>query len=911
MTNRTRVPASPTIARSVLGFLLTREDRESVVTELDELYAMRCERQSVGRARSWYRRQVMHFAVQLLRHGRRRCRRSPLHLASGFASGGGAYHRYRKGVGVTMWNHVSELRQSFRRLLRAPVFMVVSVLTIGIGIGAFTAIFGLAEAVLLEPMPYRQPDDLVWVWRNYSWANFPRGWLAGPDIIGLREQTDVVESVVVVQSGQLNLTGPQMGAPQRVDVIIASHELFDLLGVSPILGRGFTPEEDVPNTNRVAVLGFDYWQRQYDGDPDILGQTMFLNGQSTTIIGVAPEPFHFVRHSSLGEPTGGDLYLNLPLDIAETSPFNGSYAGLVRLRPDVRPDQLQAALAAAAETSDLAFDNRGLRLWATNLKEDLTAGVRPALAALVGSATFLLLILTANLATLLIGRAAVREHELGVRSALGAGRGRILSSVLSESLILGALGGGLGIVLGFFGTNIVLSLAPENLPRLQEVGLDSSVLAVSVFVSLGMTLAAGLTPAFQALRGNLPAAIKEGGARSGGSIRGARTRNALVVAQVALSLMLLVGAGLVAQAFAGLLREDPGFDPGTTLTFSVPLAASTYPDRASVQGFHRQFRERLASLPGVTAVGSANALPLTMATNQTGVRFPGAEGNTGDDNIDGPLIDWYRVGDGYFTAAGLRLLAGRWFESSDQPTGDERPAVAIIDDVLAQQFFPNGPPVGRQAVFRGDTLTIVGVVDHARFYNVHSDDRGQVYIPDLTRGMAYALRTGLDPTVLVGGARLALRQLDPEVPMSDVRTLDAIVKDSLGQQRLSLTLIGGFAVGALLLAVLGLYGVVANNVVRRTQEMGVRMALGADAARVLRLVLGQGLRLAGIGAAVGLVGAIATSRFLEGVMVGIDANNPVIYVVVAASLVAVAAAASYLPAWRATRIDPVEALRPE
>ena len=808
-----------------------------------------------------------------------------------------------------MLSLLTELRHSFRRLLRAPVFTVVSVLTIGVGIGAFTSIFGLVETVLLERMPYERPEDVAWVWRNYSWQNFPRGWLGGPDIIGLREQDQVFEQVALVQSGRTSIAGTDQTNPLVVRGIFPSHEFFDLLGVPPVHGRGFLPEDDDPNAGQVVVLGFDFWKSHYDADPGVVGETVYLAGRAATVIGVASERFHFVMHRSLADPVGADIYVNNRVDLTQTSPQSGSFAGLARLRPGVLPEQLDAALAAAAQVSDDAFDNKGLRLWAVGLQEELTEGARPALMALAGSAAFLLLILSANLATLLLGRAGVRERELGIRAALGASKGRIFSNVLGESLIVGVVGGAIGVALAYAGINVIVSLAPENLPRLSEVGIDGSILLVAGLVTLGMAFTAGLAPGLHGMRGSLTSALKDGGSRSGGSTRGARTRSVLVAAQVALSLMLLVGAGLVAQAFAGLLRQDPGFDPGNTLTFRVALPSANY-DRPGAKNFHERLAEQLKNLPGVRAAGAVNVVSLTGTTNQTGVRFPGAEGNTGDADQDRLLIDWFRVTPGYFRSAGLRVLVGRSFDASDS----ERRTSVIIDDVLARRFFPNSSPVGRQAAFLGDTATIVGVIDQPRFYNVHSDDRGQVYtsfasLP--TQTMSYAVRSEIDPTTLIGAARQALRELDPAVPMSEIRTLESIVTDSLGKQRLSLTLLGGFALGALLLATLGIYGVVANSVTRRTQEMGVRMALGADAARVLRMVLGQGLRLVGVGAVIGLVGAVATSRLLTGVMVGVDAGNPVVYMLVAVGLAAVAAAASYFPARRATRIDPIEALRPE
>lgn len=899
----------PPIAEALLRWCLPAVDRDVVADDLAELFQIRGRRTKPGANGWWYRRQVASFVFRLVTRGG-----APSSGASGndpHQDSGIRRRRARGGAEIMgIWTH--EMRQGFRRLRRAPLFLVVSVLTVGVGIGAFGSIFGLAEAVVLEPMNYKSPDQLVWVWRDYTWASFPRGWLGGPDIAGLREQSEVFEGVVASQGGRLNLTGSDGSAPEQVRATWVSHELFDILGVQPFVGRGFAPEEDSPDAEQVAVLSYDFWHGRFNADPNLLGETVFLNGAVVTVIGVAPEDFHFVRHASLGDPgPPPDMYLNLRLVMADQPPGNGSYGGLARIRPGVTEAQLEAALAAGAKTADDRFGNRGLRLWSVGLKEDLTEKVRPTLTALLGSAAFLLLILSANLATLLLGRAAVRERELGVSSALGAGKGRLLMGVLSESLIIGFFGAAIGIGLTVLGTDVVVAMAPENLPRLRDVGVDASVVAVALAVTLGMTVAAGILPGMRVFRSNPMNSMRSGGARAGGSLQGARARSALVVAQVGLSLMLLVGAGLMVQAFAGLLRQDPGFDPGSTLTFQVPLDGTSYPDQEATQVFHDRLSEQLKALPGVTAVGASNALPLTQGTNQTGVVFPGAPGNIGDPDVDQPLIDWFRVTDDYFEAAGLRLMAGRAFEPSDV---DERVRSIIIDDVLARQFFPDGSAVGSLAGFGSDSVTIVGVVDQPRLYSVHSDDRGQVFVPSGASGnwsMSYALRTETDPTALIAPARAALRSVDPTVPMPQVRTLDAIVRESLGQQELSLTLLGGFGLAALLLATLGLYGVVANGVVRRKQEMGVRMALGAEPRRVLNMVLSQGLRLAAVGALLGLIGAVAASRAIEGVMVGVEARNPTAYVGAAVVLLLVAAAASYLPARRATKIDPIEALRPE
>jgi len=487
----------PRGAALLLRCVLPDEDRGVVLDELDELYRIKLGDRGAERARRWYRVHAMGFALRLLRDGRRGRHRAVSRSRSG---------RVGKGTGgeVDMTNLASELRQAFRRLRRAPVFLVVSVLTLGIGIGAFTSVFGLADAILFEEMPYESPEELAWVWRNYEWASLPRGWLSGPDIAELRKATDVFAAVVEVRSGSPNLTGGDEVEPERIRVLYASHELFDVLGVDPLIGRGFLPAEDSPDAGQMVVLGHDFWMNRYGGDRGVLGRTLYLNGTPSTVIGIAPENFRFIMHSSLGDPQPADLYLNLRVVLADESPGSGSYAGLARIRTGVGTDQLSATLVAAAELSDTFFDGRGLRLWAVGLKADLTERLRPALVALVGSAAFLLLILTANLATLLLSRLATRERELGIRSALGAGRGRVTSSVLSEISVVALLGAGVGVLLTFAGTDLILWFAPDNLPRLAEVGVDGRLAAVTLLATFVVASMTGLAPVVQALAAYVP-----------------------------------------------------------------------------------------------------------------------------------------------------------------------------------------------------------------------------------------------------------------------------------------------------------------------------------------------------------------------------------------------------------------------
>lgn len=876
---------------ALLRRVVPEEDRDAITGDMAELYAVRERRQGRLRATLWYARNVVRFVVVLLLAGMRRDVRG---------TGGGIMGGWR-----------TELIRAARRLRRAPVFTAVSVLTIGVGIGAFAAIYGVVESVLLEPPPYEEPDELLWIWRDY-WFDLDRGWLGGPDIVMLREQEEAFEGVVAFRSNELNLTGRDGAAPQRVRATVATADVFDLLGVAPTLGRGFQPGEDTPGAPAVTVLGHELWTTAFGADPAVLGTDIYLNGEPTTVVGVAPEGLHFVVHSSLGSPSPeGDLWIPLRTDLAALSPNAGSFAGLARVREGASAAQVEAAIDAVGRQLDEIFGNRGLEMWGVGLKEDLVGGVRPALASLLGAATLLLLILGANLTALLLGRATRRDRELALLSALGAGRARMLQSLLSESVLLGLAGGAVGVGIAFAGADLIRSIAPTGLPRRMEIGVDSSVLTTAALVTLLMSLGAGLLPAGRALREAAAQRLREGGSRSGAGRTGSRTRSALVVVQVALSLVLLVSSGLITRAFVRLLTADPGFDGRDALTVTVTLDPNRYPEDADVVAFDSRFRAAVSALPGVERVGATDALPLTALAGQTGMRFPGAPGNTGVDEEDHPLIDYMAVTPGFMDAAGMRLLEGRRIDEADELEGAP---VALIDDLLARRFFADGSALGSPLLIGDDTLTIVGVVDHARHYTVQADDRYQVYLPlalNATASLRYVVAGAGDPTRLVPDLRRILDGIDPTVPLTDAGTLRGLIEQSLGRERLSLTLLAVFAGAALLLAVLGIYGVVANQVTQRTHEMGVRMALGADRGGVLRLVLGQGARLTVWGTVLGLLAAVAASRVLVGVVAGVDPRDPLVYAGVALTLAAVTLLAAWVPARRAARIDPTEALRAE
>lgn len=805
-----------------------------------------------------------------------------------------------------------ELGRAGRQLGRTPLFAALSLLTLGLGVGAFGSVWAVVESVLLEPMPYRDPGELAWVWRDYTWFDLERGWLGGPDVAWMAERDDVFQGVAAVRATRVNLTGRSGLEPREVRALQTSADFFHLLDVAPSRGRGFLPGEDDADSAPVAILGHALWRDVFGGDPDVPGTTIYLDGQPYRVVGILPAGFDFVMPTSLGDPVPADLYVPLRLDLADQDPGSGFLAGLVRIRPHIPSVRVEAALAAVADRVDATWgEGRDLRLWAAPMKEDLVAGVRTPLLAVLGAAALLLLALGANLAVLFLARAATRSRETALRTVLGAGRLDVAATLLGEIAVLTAGGAAAGVVGARWGARVLGRLAAESLPRAAGIGLDATGALLITGVAVAVGLLASIVPVLRAVGTDAGRTVREGDSRGGDSRRRIRGRDMLVVTQVALSIVLLVSGGLLARSLTALLGTDPGFDPGGTLTLRVSLGPDRYADSLAIRSFVARAGEELATLPGIEEVGFSEALPLATGTNQTGIRFPDAPGNTGDPDLDNPLVDQLEVSPGFFRAIGMRLLRGRDFREADEGSAG---LVAVIDDVLADRFFPGRSAVGGRLWTAGDTATIVGVVDQARLYDLHRDDRGQVYFPfwvDPEDELYVAVRTGGDPAAVAAAARAVLRRLDPTVPVSEVRTMEAIVRDSLRQERLDLSLVTAFALAALLLAGLGVYGVVANGVVQRRREIGLRMAIGAPGSQVVRMVVGESLRLVATGVAVGLAGAWAASRFLSGLLFGVDPFDPWTYAIVALLLGAVAIMAAWIPARRATHIDPSRALRCE
>ncbi|MQA88703.1 MAG: FtsX-like permease family protein [Gemmatimonas sp.] len=822
----------------------------------------------------------------------------------------GVGERVRPGITwrrVGNWGRDPEL--VVRRLRRAPMFVAAMVGTLTVGLGAFAVVYTVVDKVLIEPLPYDEPENLYFVWRDYGPIfDLNRGWLGGTDVVALEDAGVIQEVAGVERDDGVTLTGGTTdGEPQEVAVMTTSPNLFELLGVQPELGRGFTPSEVGPGRPAVAVLTYGLWSQRFGADPSIVGQEIRLDGEPYKVIGVMARDFSFVQHASLELPQSADLYTTFDLNLAETNPGAGSYAGLLRARPGSSPEAVEAAVATVGRMVDERdFESRGLRLYPVAMEADLVSRVRPAIVMLGLAGLLLVVVLMVNLATLLLVRAAQREREFAISRALGADRLALVRATLLEGGVLGALGGVGGALVAVWGTRALVALAPLDLPRRDSIAVDWGVAGTVIGVGALLGLLAGAVPAAWATRTRLATLLAATAVRGGGGH--GRMRRAMVVVQVALSLVLLSAGGLVLRSFEQMLRANPGFDPSRVLTLRVPVPQARYPDTAAVRSLHERIHAGLSTLPGVRSVGAAGALPLSADASQTTVGFPGAPGNTGETEHDRPLVDRVRTRPGYFEALGIPVLAGRAFEET--PTEGVREA--LIDRTLAAEFFPTGSPIGATLMFFDDSLRVIGVVEHARLYNVYRDDRPQVYLrtADFLRPtLSWALRTNGSPLSLAAEAQATIWEIDPELAVADIRSMDQVVSDSVRQQRVSAVLISGFSLGALLLAAMGLFGVVSGSVTRRSHEVAVRLALGAAHGRVLRLVVREGMVLVFLGLLIGAPGVLLAARIIGGVLVGISPFDPPTLGAVAIGLALVALAACYIPARRVAGIEPARLLR--
>ena len=804
-----------------------------------------------------------------------------------------------------------DVSYSLRRLRKSPAFTAIVVLTLALGIGANTAIFSVVNTVLLRALPYRSPSALVSIEHFYPSLNNMEAPVSARGYRDYRDKTKSFESVAVESQFGANLTGS--GDPERVPGVRVSGDWFHVLGVAPILGRALTRDDDVPGHEHVVVLSHGVWTRLFAASPSAIGKTIELNGESYQIVGVMPASFRsfFTRNA--------DLFVPLALTAtAYTNGYTNEYLNLTaRLKAGVPLARAQAEMKTFAENLKKAYPNNFAPSWTLKVRslDDLSTGrIRPVLLVLLGAVGFVLLIACANVANLLLARAAVRIKEIAIRSALGADRASLIRQLLTESVLLSFAGGVLGLVLAQWSVKSVVALNP-SLPRASEVGIDANVMIFTLVVSLVTGLLFGLAPALQASRTNLQETLKDGSRSGSADFAGRSVRRALVVAEVALSLALLVGAGLLIKSVMKLQGVDPGFDPKNVLVFNLNLPSVKYPSDTSQILFTDQLVPRLNALPGVRAAGTTSVIPF--GGNWSTASFS-IEGLIVPPGQNGPWGDLRIVTPRFFEALHIPLKRGRVFTDQDRQGSQQ---VAVIDEQFVKKYFPHTNPIGKRITFgarQGSTdstwITIVGVVGHAAHEGLDAEPRIQYYFPFAQSGgrtMVVAIRTTGDPTAILPAARDAVHSIDRNLPIANVRTMSELVDASVGQRKLSMILLGVFSAIALLLASIGIYGVMSYSVAQRTRELGIRMALGAARSRVLALVVGQGMALAGVGVVIGLVTAFALTRFLASQLFGVGATDPSTFALVSILLVGVALLASLLPALRATRVDPVVALRDE
>ena len=805
---------------------------------------------------------------------------------------------------------IRDVKFAVRGLLKKPAFTVIAVLTLALGIGANTAIFSVVNAVLLKPLATKDPDRLMTFWHSSPAKGLNHVDLNDSLVAYYRDRTRTFQGLAAFETGKFSITGS--GEPEVVPGAIVTHNYFEVLGREPLYGRTFTRQEDTPGNNHVALLSYALWQRRFGANPNVVGQSINLDGEPATIVGIMPADFDFPNPAERANSSGHmQLWVPKGLDPHDSSSWNLLAVG--RLQPGVTPGDAEKEMNAlyAAWTAENGRQLGDGAIGSTTstvmmpLQQHIVGEVRRPLLVLLGAIALVLLIACANLTNLLLARASARRREIAVRQCLGASATTIARQTLTESLLLSFCGSVAGVLLAAWIVTALKSFVSTQIPNVENAHVDGTVLLFTVAVMLLTGLLCGLAPALRASRINLQDAIKEG-ARGSASGSNKRLNNAFVVSQLALSLVLLIGAALFLQSFHNLLSVNPGFRADNVLMARLSLPETKYKEKTQVESFYNQVRAGVSSLPGVQAVELNQVVPFSGGGGGAPFTVEGFEGQPAK-------VAWIRsTTPGYFAAMGMPVLKGRAFASSDT---EKSQAVAIVDESLARRYSPNGDLVDKRIrIGDGPWMTIVGVVPNVKNRKLDEEAWPYVYRPYsqwVRRETMLVVRGSVDPTSLVAGIRHEVVKLDPELPLSDVSTVQQAMDRSLVTTRLTNSLLVGFAATALLLALTGIYGVMSLNVANRRSEFGIRLALGAQTSNVLRLILGQGLKLAAVGVALGLLAAIAFTRLLKGLLFGISASDPLTFALIAALLVGVALLACWIPARRATKVDPLEALRSE
>jgi predicted permease len=815
----------------------------------------------------------------------------------------------------TLWH---DLCFGVRTLRKNPAFAAVAILSLAIGIGVNSAIFSVTNALLLRPLPYQDADRLVILWNRSPGLNVAQDWFSPGQYLDVKAENQVFDRIAVSIGTSFNLTGlAGQAGPEHVDGARVSSSFFPLLGAGAGLGRVFLPEEDTPGKPLTVILSHRLWQRRFGSDPQIVGKTLTLNGNTLSIVGVMPASFSLNKEvmPAVNGIENADVLLPLPMaESARANRGNEDYNIFARLKPGVTVQQAQAEMDLIAARMKQQYPQSypahgGLTISVVPLLAQVVGDVALALRVLFGAVGFVLLIACANVANLLLARAAIRQREIAVRAALGAGRGRLIRQLLTESVALALLGGvvGAGLAVGIVKALRVFGAA--NIPRLDEVGVDGRVIAFTCLISLLTGLVFGLVPALRASRVDLNEALKEGG-RSGGGAGHRRTRKLLVFSEVALSLVLLAGAGLLVRSYQYILNAHPGFDPRNVLSLRLLLPAAKYNTPESILNFFRLANEKVKQVPGVDSVAETYSLPMSsVALAWEPITIEGFV----PKGMQNTVISNVRiVSPDYFRTMGVALRQGRYFTEHD--TRGEQETV-IVDEAMAQRFWPNENPIGKR-LQRGGAgwRTVVGVINDAKQFSAENEPPITVYFPYeqyLARNMYLVVKTASEPSALGASIAKAIQSLDPDLPVFDVKTMDERLSDALARRRFAMLLLGVFAVIALILAAVGVYGVMAYSVTQRTHEIGIRLALGAQKRDILMLVIRQALALVSLGIAAGLAVALVLTRVMTSLLYGVSVTDRWTFIVTPLLLAGVALLASYIPARRAAKVDPMVALRYE
>jgi predicted permease len=801
-----------------------------------------------------------------------------------------------------------DLRYGLRTLLKNPGFTIVAVVALALGIGANTAIFSVVNAVLLRPLPFKNPQQLVIVWENAAHLGFPKNTPSPPDFLDWQRQNTVFTGMAAMAERSFNLTG--VGQPERLDGRRVSANLFDLLGVPALLGRTFVPDDDRAGTH-VVLLSQSLWQRRFGSDPSVIGRAITLNGESYTVIGVMPRSVHLPAYGTWQDK----LWVPIAFTNEEVTERGTHFLDVIaRMKHGITLKQAQAEMETIAARLAKQYPKSNTRIGATvtPLHEEIVGDIKPALLILLGAVGFVLLIACADVANLLLARAAVREKEIALRLAVGASRSRLTRQFFTESVLLAFLGAGFGLLLALAGIHVLKTFVPSMILQIQAINIDGKVLVFTASIALLTGIAFGLAPAMHALDSNLSDSLKEGGRDSAVSRKGNRLRGLLVIGEVAVSFILLIGAGLLINTFLHLRNLNPGFRTDHLLTMKVDLSEVKYPDGERRGLFFDEVLRRIRALPGVQSAAVAGNLPFTYNGDSATIAVEGIPDPPPDQ---WPDVIYRAIGPGYFSAMGIPMIRGRDF--TDQDKADSK-KVVVISEKTAQHYWPGQDPIGKRLKPGATTSEIpwrevIGVVKDVRQNDFIAQPKMQMYFNyrqlKTLAANALVVRTSVEPMSLATAVRNAIWAVDKDQPVADIDTMDHIVSEAIARQRFSMLLLGIFAALALVLAAVGIYGVMSYSVAQRTHEIGIRMALGARRGDVLRMTVKQGLKLVSAGMMLGLAVAFLLTRVLASLLFGISATDPITFFGISLVLLSVAILASYVPALRATKVDPIVALR--